>query len=78
VGSRRRAPRVLQTRPPVKARIADDLRRCTAAEILENDNVVIYIEAHGDDLMSRPTRMKKMLSLIVLTLSAIKAQRAAA
>jgi hypothetical protein len=34
--------------------------------------------AHGDDLMSRPTRMKKMLSLIVLTVSAIKAQRAAA
>jgi hypothetical protein len=29
-------------------------------------------------LMSRPTRMKKMLSLIVLTLSAIKAQRAVA
>jgi hypothetical protein len=29
-------------------------------------------------LMSRPTRMKKMLSLIVLTVSAIKAQRAAA
>jgi hypothetical protein len=29
-------------------------------------------------LMSRFLRMKKMLSLIVLTLSAIKAQRAAA
>jgi hypothetical protein len=33
---------------------------------------------YGDDLMSRLAWMKKMLSLIVLTLSAIKAQRAAA
>jgi hypothetical protein len=46
--------------------------------VLENDNVVIYVEAIGDVSVSVAEPDIDMLSLIVLTLSAIKAQRAAA
>jgi hypothetical protein len=76
MGNRRRTPSLVPSGSPVKRPLAP--RCCVAAKTLENDNVVIYIEAHGDDLMSRLFRKKKMFSLIVLTVSAIRAQRAAA